>query len=90
MTGAGLLTIKHQGGVAIVQSLETALYPGMPRSAIDNVAVDHVLSPSEIPLLLSELAVEPVHPLKVMPMSDDVTVDQQADELPKHWSWARR
>jgi two-component system chemotaxis response regulator CheB len=53
----------------------------MPRSAIDNVAVDHVLSPSEIPLVLGELVLEPVSHLKVLPMSLDPPAEQQADEL---------
>jgi two-component system chemotaxis response regulator CheB len=78
---AGLLTIKQHEGIAIVQSLETAMYPGMPRSAIDHVAVDHVLSPSEIPVVLSELAVEPVPHVKVVPMSQDLPAEQQPDEF---------
>jgi two-component system chemotaxis response regulator CheB len=78
---AGLLTIKQREGIAIVQLLETALYQGMPRSAIDHVAVDHVLSPSEIPLLLSDLAQEPVFHLEVVPMSVEPPADQEADEF---------
>jgi two-component system chemotaxis response regulator CheB len=78
---AGLLTIKQHDGIAIVQSLETAMYPGMPRSAIDHVAVDHVAAPEEIPALLSELALEPVPHLKVVPMSHDIPAAAQADEF---------
>jgi two-component system chemotaxis response regulator CheB len=78
---AGLLSIKQHGGLAVVQSLETALYQGMPRSAIDHVAVDHVLAPSEIPLVLTQLALESVEPLKVVPMSEDLSVESQADEF---------
>jgi two-component system chemotaxis response regulator CheB len=78
---AGLLSIKQRGGMAVVQSLESALYQSMPRSAIDHVAVDHVLPPSEIPVFLSELALDPVEPLKVVPMSEELSVDQQADEF---------
>ena len=37
---AGLAVIKSQGGAAIVQDPEDALYPGMPASAIAHVAVD--------------------------------------------------
>jgi two-component system chemotaxis response regulator CheB len=40
---AGLKVIKSRGGLAIVQDPGTALYPGMPASAINNVEVDHVV-----------------------------------------------
>jgi two-component system chemotaxis response regulator CheB len=78
---AGLLTVKQRGGVAVAQSLDTALYPGMPRSAIDHVAVDHVLAPCEIPSLLLELASQPVLALKVVSMSDAVSTEIQGDEF---------
>jgi two-component system, chemotaxis family, protein-glutamate methylesterase/glutaminase len=55
---AGLGAIKQRGGVAIVQDPEEALFKGMPRSAIDNVAVDHVLPVAEIAPLLARLAHE--------------------------------
>jgi two-component system chemotaxis response regulator CheB len=77
---AGLLTIKQEGGVALVQELETALYPSMPRSAIDNVAVDQALPPSQMAELLARLAVEPVQPLEVTPMSDSDLADRPDSE----------
>jgi two-component system, chemotaxis family, protein-glutamate methylesterase/glutaminase len=40
---AGLLAIKEHGGIAIAQDPEEALYDGMPRSAIQHVALDVVL-----------------------------------------------
>ena len=39
---AGLLAIKEQGGLALVQDPDDALFQSMPRSAIENVAVDYV------------------------------------------------
>lgn len=78
---AGLLTIKQRGGLALVQSLETALYPGMPRSAIDNVAIDHALSASEMASLLAQLVTEPVHPPEVTPMSEDRPAEREPDEF---------
>ena len=40
---AGLAVIKAAGGAAVVQKPEDALYPGMPTSALANVAVDAVV-----------------------------------------------
>jgi two-component system chemotaxis response regulator CheB len=44
---AGLAVIKAAGGAAVVQNPEEAMYPGMPASALANVAVDAVV-PSEL------------------------------------------
>jgi two-component system, chemotaxis family, protein-glutamate methylesterase/glutaminase len=78
---AGLLTIKQHGGLALVQSLDTALYPGMPRSAIDNVAVDHVLPVPEMAELLARLTVESAGPLEVTPMPEGHSPDRESDEF---------
>jgi chemotaxis response regulator CheB len=52
---AGLWQIKKRGGIAIVQAPTEAEHPGMPRSAIANVAVDYVLCASGIGDKLVEL-----------------------------------
>lgn len=52
---AGLAIIKTLGGIAIVQNPEEALFDGMPRSAIENVAVDHILKLSDIAAVLTEI-----------------------------------
>lgn len=57
---AGLLAIKQQGGVTMVQDPSDALVEQMPRSALENVEVDHVLPASGIGRLLPSLVVEPV------------------------------
>ncbi len=46
---AGLAVVKRRRGLAVVQDPEEADYAGMPQSAIQNVAVDHVLSLTDIP-----------------------------------------
>ena len=56
---AGLIAIKQRGGAAMVQSLETALYPSMPRSAMEHLEVDYALAPDEMGELLTELARQP-------------------------------
>lgn len=45
----GLRAIKGEGGMAMVQSPESAGYDGMPRSAIATGLVDYILSPDEMP-----------------------------------------
>jgi two-component system, chemotaxis family, protein-glutamate methylesterase/glutaminase len=55
---AGLAAIKSRGGIAVVQDPAEADYPGMPRSAIENVEVDHVLPLGEIGPLLGRLALQ--------------------------------
>ena len=57
---AGLLAIKSRGGVAVVQEVKDALYPGMPGSALEHVQVDHVLAVASIGELLARLTTEPV------------------------------
>jgi len=55
---AGLLAVKHRGGLAVVQDPEDAEHPSMPQSAIDHVAVDHVVPLAEMGKLLVELVHE--------------------------------
>lgn len=52
---AGLGAIVRAGGLAIVQDPQDALYPSMPRTAIERVAVHHVLSATKIGELLTAL-----------------------------------
>lgn len=56
---AGIAAIKAAGGTAIVQDPNEASSPGMPRSAMAAVAIDHVLPVIEIAPLLAALVREP-------------------------------
>lgn len=55
---AGLLALKHRGGIAIVQDPNDALFPGMPTSALRNVDVDHCLPLSSIGPTIARLVTE--------------------------------
>ena len=57
---AGLARIKRRGGLAIVQSPESAQAPTMPQAAIGATAVDHILSLHEIAPFLNHL-IGPCH-----------------------------
>jgi len=52
----GLGRIKYYGGMAIVQSPDSAEYAIMPRSAIESVEVDRIVPLSEMAGLLNTLA----------------------------------
>jgi two-component system chemotaxis response regulator CheB len=53
------VAIKHRGGIAVAQDPAGALYDGMPRSAVETAAVDHVVPVDRIGALLGELARAP-------------------------------
>jgi two-component system chemotaxis response regulator CheB len=77
---AGLAVIKERGGIAIVQSPEEALYPGMPNNAIENVKVDYVLPLAGIASLLTKLAHEQPEPL-AKPLSEKVEYETDIVEF---------
>ena len=74
----GLELIKAQGGRAIVQDPDEALFESMPRKAIENVEVDYVLRTAEIASLLSKLVERPI-PEKPMAPNDNTQVEQEAE-----------
>lgn len=57
---AGLLAVKKQGGLAVVQDPGDAFCPDMPRSALEYVAVDHCVRLRELGPLLERLVALPV------------------------------
>jgi len=59
---AGLVAIKGRGGLAMVQDPNEALVEMMPRSALENVEIDHVLPISEMASLLPALVREEASP----------------------------
>src|SRR3972149_1485792 len=67
----GLKAIKGEGGMAIVQSPESAAYDGMPRSAISTGLIDFVLPPEQIPEQL-EGYVQRVFQNKAFPITNTV------------------
>jgi two-component system chemotaxis response regulator CheB len=59
---SGLLAVKRCGGVAVVQDPEDAMYPEMPRSAMEIVDVDAAMALGDLPAVLTRLAQEPPGP----------------------------
>jgi two-component system CheB/CheR fusion protein len=48
----GLIAVKGEGGMAMVQAVATAKYAGMPSNAIATGVVDYILPPAEMPAQL--------------------------------------
>jgi two-component system chemotaxis response regulator CheB len=54
----GLAAIKNRGGIAVVQAPEDALFPAMPRNALEAGVSDHQAAAADVGTLLTKLADE--------------------------------
>ncbi|MBD2753936.1 chemotaxis protein CheB [Spirosoma validum] len=68
---AGLWTIKHRGGMALVQDPQEALVSAMPESAIRQVAIDLIAPLVHLAALLVQLVGEDVSPQLPIPIEED-------------------
>jgi two-component system chemotaxis response regulator CheB len=81
---AGLLTIKHKQGLAIVQDPKDALYPSMPQSALSYVQVDHSSSIAEMGQLLINLVEEQVQVEEVLSSDEHLTQEVEIAKMDLH------
>jgi two-component system chemotaxis response regulator CheB len=78
---AGLAAIKRRGGVTVAQDPEEALYPSMPRSAMQNVALDHCLPVASIAPLIERLASVPAKDDAVYPVPEILKIETNISRL---------
>jgi two-component system chemotaxis response regulator CheB len=78
---AGLRAIKRCGGLAVVQEPREAMAPSMPRSALQNVAVDYVSQVTDMPTLLDRLIREPAGTAPEVPLDIRLEAAIAAQEL---------
>src|SRR6185437_13223266 len=78
---AGLMCIKNNGGLAIVQEPEEAFCSSMPRSAVESVKVDHVACLAQIPELLEQAVLQPVSMGNGAGRNSDLAKEVQYAEL---------
>lgn len=67
---AGMMSVKARGGIGIVQSPGSAVAREMPQRVINQVAVDYIVDPLELPGLLARLV--PTPPSASHEVTDDV------------------
>jgi len=72
---AGLWAVKQLGGIAIVQDPEDALFPALPRNAMQHVNVDHVVPLRDIAPLLTRLVATPVEHRGEITVPDHLDVE---------------
>jgi two-component system CheB/CheR fusion protein len=77
----GLKAIKGEGGMVMVQSMESATYDGMPRSAIATGLVDYILSPEKMPEQLVSYAKQFYAKKPIKP--ERIVTEQTANYLKK-------
>jgi two-component system, chemotaxis family, protein-glutamate methylesterase/glutaminase len=75
---AGLLSIKQHGGLAVVQDPETAVYDGMPRTALETTPVDRVVPLAAIAACVAELVRQPLTQ-DILMTADDGSSPYSAD-----------
>jgi len=73
----GLMAIKSQGGMTIVQDPQETAYSAMPERAIQYVGVDRIAAAHEIPELLMEFARAP-RPAVPRPTAENLLSDPEA------------
>src|SRR5262245_23531633 len=78
---AGLIAVKMRGGATLVQDPAEALYDGMPRNALDNVAVDVCASVADLAAELTKLATQPLPSAAEPPPSQEMKQEADMAEL---------
>lgn len=78
---AGLWTVKHRGGLAIVQDPADAEMSSMPESAMREVAIDYCVPVTEMAALLVRLSQEPVTATNEVVMEDKTENEKIALEI---------
>src|SRR5215475_5875224 len=78
---AGLAAIKERGGITVVQDPGDALFPDMPRNAMEAVKVDYCLPTREIASLLVRLALEPVKGEAALPVPEEMQKESEIEAM---------
>jgi two-component system, chemotaxis family, protein-glutamate methylesterase/glutaminase len=78
---AGLAAIKERGGITLVQDPGDALFPDMPRNAMEAVKIDYCLPTREIASMLVQLALEPVKGEAAPPVPEEMQKESEIEAM---------
>jgi two-component system chemotaxis response regulator CheB len=79
---AGLWEIKQHGGTTVVQDPREARYPDMPRNALEQVPIDHVMPIQGMASLLADLVGRPIDvPADAPATKEEVMAAHQLTDL---------
>jgi two-component system, chemotaxis family, protein-glutamate methylesterase/glutaminase len=78
---AGLAAIKERGGIALVQDPGDALFPDMPRNAMEAVKVDYCLPTREIAPLLVRLSHEALKEEAAPPIPEEMQKESEIEAM---------
>jgi two-component system chemotaxis response regulator CheB len=76
----GMQAIKKRGGISVVQDPLDAEYPGMPRSALRHVRVDHCVPLESMPALLADLVASPAPDEAAYPVDERIEIESNIAE----------
>jgi two-component system chemotaxis response regulator CheB len=74
----GLMAVKRCGGVAIVQDPANAMFPDLPKNALQAVEADYVLPISEMATVIKGMVAEPA--LEGVPVPNDILAEARFAE----------
>jgi two-component system, chemotaxis family, protein-glutamate methylesterase/glutaminase len=74
---AGMKAIKARGGIAVIQDPKDALYPGMPRSVLQNIEIDYSVPLTGIAPLLVRLVSETAEDSSNFPVPENLTIENK-------------
>ena len=73
----GSRAIREQGGIVLVQSVETAKFDGMPKSIIENDLADFIDSPAKMPTHITNFVQHPMARSQKVTYSEDDKQDSR-------------
>jgi two-component system, chemotaxis family, protein-glutamate methylesterase/glutaminase len=80
---AGALAIKQRGGLVVVQDPGDAVFPDMPRAALDVAEAEHRVPVARMAALLADLSHRPAPPDAAFPVPAQIEIEDRIAHMEK-------